>query len=163
MTDSDNRTYINILVASLEEKKAVLTLLKEQTERQERALLVTPFDEESFDDAVSVKETLLVKLAGLDEGFEDVYGRVSQELRNSAASYKREIEQLQELIREITELGTSLEGLEQSNKSRLQIVLSSGRKKIKDFRISSKTAAAYYKNMSGTHKDEQSYFCDKKK
>ncbi|MBP5160105.1 MAG: hypothetical protein ILP10_07375 [Lachnospiraceae bacterium] len=159
----DDRAYIGILTTSLEEKTKVLDGLLEETLKQEEALAGETFDEAGFEASFAAKDKLLTRLEKLDEGFEEVYSHVSDELKERKDDYRAEIERLQELIADITRKSTSLQALEESNRKRLQIVLSAGRKKIKDFRVSNKTAVAYYKNMAGTHQDGQSYFCDKKK
>ncbi len=159
----DDRTYISVLTKSLEEKAKVLEKLLEETLKQEEALSGETFDEESFEASYKEKDKLLTELEKLDEGFEEVYSHVSDELKTRKDDHREEIERMQELIADITRKSTSLQALEESNRKRLQIVMSAGRKKIKDFRVSNKTAVAYYKNMAGTHKDGQSYFYDKNK
>lgn len=162
MDEANSRVYLKVLIEALEKKREVLDRLKVQTLRQHTLLKSETFDEKGFDDAMSKKDSLLRELAKLDDGFDNVFAHVSGMLSESRYEYREEILRLQELIGQITQVGVELRSLEEQNRSCLQLVLSTGRKKIKDFKVSSKTAAAYYRNMSNQHQAEDSYFVDKR-
>jgi hypothetical protein len=97
----------------------------------------------------------------LDDGFEKVYDHVKDEISTNKLAYKDEIQQLQELIKKVTEKSIKLQSTELRNKSRLEAYFSTKKKDIKNFKVSSQTASNYYKNMSNQQQG-QAYFLDKK-
>ena len=162
MQNSEKTTYINILIDTLKKKESVLKKLADATDRQ-TVLLDGEFDFEAFDGIVEEKEKLLEELEKYDEGFVSLYEKVRDELRDNTAAYAEQVKITQELVRKQTELSTGLQAAEERNRSKLTLYLSKGHQKVKEFKASSKTAAAYYRNMSGKHQDGDSYFFNRKK
>ena len=163
MKNKDNITYINILNDTLRKKETVLRDLTDATGRQSALLDEPELDVEAFDKIVEEKEKLLEKLESLDEGFMNLYEKVREVLAEDAVSYAGQVKETQQLVKTQTELSTSLQAAEERNRSKMTLHLSRGHQKIKDFKVNSKTAAAYYKNMSGKHQDGESYFFNRKK
>lgn len=161
--DTQNITYINILIDTLKHKIEILDALSKDTERQDELLSQEELDLEAFSKTIESKDKSLKELAVLDDGFTDIYKKVSAELKNNKDLYENEITYMQQLVRKVTDYSTSLTAAEERNKVRLSIHLTKSKQKIKEFKVSSRTAAAYYKNMSGKHQSESSYFYDKKK
>ena len=120
-------------------------------------------DIDKFNELVDEKEKLLQKLESLDEGFLGLYEKVRIALAEDASAYADQVKETQQLVRTQTELSTSLQAAEERNKAKMTVHLARGHQKIKEFRVSSQTAAAYYKNMSGKHQDGDSYFFNRKK
>ena len=106
---------------------------------------------------------MLEELKSLDDGFLDLYSRVGAELKNNTEAYADQVKTAQELVRRQTEISAELTSAEERNKAKLSIRLSQGRQKIKEFQVGAKTAAAYYRNMSGKHQDGDSYFFNREK
>lgn len=158
-----SKTYISILIDTLKKKENVLLKLKEETASQSLLLDAEEFDRDAFDALLESKDELLKRLAGLDEGFMDLYKRVGEEMKTNTSAYETQIATAQELIRRQTDITTELTAMEERNKNRLALYLTQGKQKIKDFKISSSAAAAYYKNMTGKHQEGESYFFNKKK
>lgn len=161
--DTQNLTYINILIDTLKHKVEILDALTKATSRQEELLSADELDLEAFSKTIEVKDTLLKELEKLDTGFMDIYRKVSETIRADKELYETEITYMQQLVRRVTDYSTSLTAMEERNKVSLSIHLTKSKQKIKEFKVSSRTAAAYYKNMSGKHQSENSYFYDKKK
>lgn len=161
----DNTTkqaYVQLLVDTLEKKKKTLTLLMSVTEQQEEIMSSEHFEEDLFDQTISVKEEYIQTLNMLDEGFEKVYDGVKDELSSNKLQYEPQIRSLQALITELTDLTVKLQALEKRNKSKLEAVLSKKRREIKDTRLSNKTVANYYKNIAQQTDIQSSVFYDKK-
>lgn len=161
----DNTTkqaYVQLLVDTLEKKKKTLALLMSVTEQQEEIMSSEHFEEDLFDQTISVKEEYIQTLNMLDEGFEKVYDGVKDELSSNKLQYEPQIRSLQALITELTDLTVKLQALEKRNKSKLEAVLSKKRREIKDTRLSNKTVANYYKNIAQQTDIQSSVFYDKK-
>lgn len=162
MEEKQEKTYLHILIDTLRRKEEILRRLTEYTKKQESLLAAGDFDFDAFEEQMKKKDTLIEKLQKLDDGFMDLYARVADEIKTSPKQYETEIRQAQTLIRSITDLSTGLQALEERNRTRLEMLLGQGKQRVRDFKVSSKTAAAYYKNMTGKHQDGDSYFIDKK-
>jgi hypothetical protein len=156
-------TYINILIDTLRKKEEILKNLLAKTEGQAELLEADEFEPDAFDALMDEKDTLLGDLKTLDDGFLDLYSRVGSELKNHTDAYTDQVKTAQELVRRQMEISAELTSAEERNKAKLSIRLSQGRQKIKDFKVGAKTAAAYYKNMSGKHQDGDSYFFNREK
>ncbi len=163
MNKTENITYINILNDTLKKKEDVLLSLTDATDRQTQLLDEPDLDIDAFTKLVDEKEKLLEKLESLDDGFMNLYEKVRSALAQDAAAYADQVKTTQELIKRQTELSTGLQAAEERNKGKMTVHLSRGHQKVKEFRVSSQTAAAYYKNMSGKHQDGESYFFNRKK
>ena len=163
MRNEETVTYINIMIDSLKRKEEVLTKLRAETLKQAQILDEEEFDDEAFDKTIDSKQILLDDLAKMDEGFMDMYARVKETLKTDGADFKIEVEQAKVLIKKQTDLSVELQTMEEKNRTKLAIHLSKGKQKVRDFRASSRTAAAYYKSMSNHHQDGDSYFMDRKK
>lgn len=157
------KTYISILIDTLKKKEEVLYKLKEETARQSLLLDAEELDRDAFDASIEAKDVLLKRLSGLDDGFMDLYARVQEEMKTHTADYADQVKTAQDLIRNQTDITTELTAMEERNKNKLALYLTKGRQKVKDFKVSSSAAAAYYRNMSGKHQEGDSYFFNRKK
>ena len=106
-------------------------------------------DMDEFDRIFDEKDVLLDKLESLDEGFEELYKRVSEQLKANRSQYATQIKSLQEKISRITELSASIQAQEARNKKMIDEYFAKERQGIKQNRVSSKAAFDYYRNMSG--------------
>ena len=141
----------------------LLNSLKDITTDQTDILDSEEFAADEVDKTIDEKQNLIEALMKLDDGFMDMYAKVKDTLLSDGNNYIPEIEQAKTLIKLQTDMSVELQAMEEKNKVKLTMQLSKGRQKGKDFRTSSRTAAAYYKNMSNHHQDGDSYFLDSKK
>lgn len=156
-------TYLQALETCLKQKEQVLRSLMKLTEEQETLLSAEELDMEAFEKLLVEKQVQVDEQQKLDTGFEQVYARVRETVTGDPGAYRASIERLQKLIRDLTELGVSLETLERRNKEKLDEQLAFSRNKIKNYKVNSQAAARYYKNMADRHQDDKSYFMDQKK
>ncbi len=157
----EDRTYINILTDTLLKKAELLDQLTQITAKQEAIISSESPDMESLEHTFSEKETYILKLNQLDDGFDKVYHRVREAFQINKELYKEQILVLQELIRSVTDKGARLQAMELRNKSRFQVFFSGKKKDIKNFKVSSRMANNYYKNAMNQQPGE-SFFVDKK-
>ena len=158
----NNNTYIDILIGTLNRKNHILEEIIKLTMLQERYLNEPDMDMDFFDDTLEKKAELIRGLDELDDGFEAIYKRVSEELKTRKENYKDKILKLQELIKEVTDKGIRLEALEQQNKRKIETYFSSKKQEIKEFKKSNESVANYYKSMADNPQGE-SLFLDQKK
>lgn len=156
------QAYIQLLIDTSRKKLQILQVLADITEDQEKILNSETFDDDRFLQTISGKEEQLTSLTDLDDGFEQIYSSVKDELVQNKFRYETEIATLQEYITSITDLSVRLQAMEQRNKVKLEMILSSKRREIRMSKISSQSAANYYKTMTQQH-ETQSFFYDKKK
>lgn len=162
MENSGGTTYIRMMVDVLMKKETYLSKLFDATITQESLLKMSKFDETAFFKLVEEKDEYLKRIEEIDQGFQSIYNRVSEVLKENKEQYKEQILQMQSLITKVTDLGVKISVLEEKNKGLLQQRLQEKKQGIRQFKVGKKTANTYYKNMikmqAGT-----SYFFDKEK
>ncbi len=154
--------YVLVLIQSLEKKTDILDKIVEMNGSQKEILSSENFDMEAFETNVEEKSKLIDELLFLDQGFEEVYSRVKDDLVNNGKDYADEITQMKKLIKEITDKSVEIKAEEERNKKLAVNKFSFERKKIKDKKMSNKVANEYYKRMSKIDYTD-SQMIDKKK
>lgn len=154
--------YITILKETLERKRSVLQALLDATRRQSELAEAESFDLDGFEASMEQKDVLLEDINTLDDGFDQVFRKIREELSGQKERYRADILQLQELIRGCTDLGVEIQTMEERNRSRLELVFSKQQKEIRRVKTNSKTVSNYYKTMNSTQ-NMDSLFMDQKK
>lgn len=155
-------TYLQMLNESLHKKLSIMNQIYELTKQQDLCFQDENKVIEEMEQCVTEKEPLLLQLAKLDEGFDLVYDKIKSYVQGNTKEYSVEIKNLQQSILDITSLSVKIQTLEQGNKRKFELYLSSKKKEIKQFKVNNRTASNYYKSMTGNPQGE-SYFIDKKK
>lgn len=155
-------SYIGILKETLTKKLSVLQAYIESTDRQAQIAEAEEFDLEAFESNMEQKDALLDQVNELDEGFDRVFQQIRTDLQTHKDEYKKEIRELQDLIRKCTDLGVEIQTMEERNRQRLEQVFSSQQKSIRQVKANSKSVSNYYKAMN-PGKNMDSYFMDQKK
>lgn len=156
-------TYISVLHGSLRKKLELIKKLLELTKEQNKILNAEKVDIDSFERIVDEKEIQINEVLDIDKGFQNVFSKISNVIKEYPQQYRQQILEMQNFIRTITDIGIEIENLEQKNREKFNKFLASKRNDIKDFKVSNKTAVSYYKNMSNQHREWQSYFVDSRK
>lgn len=160
--DNTAKTYLQILDQSLEKKISVLNRIIEQDQIQLQQLENPNLDPDDFDQTVEAKAKLIEELELLDDGFEQIFARVKEEIGDHKEGYKTEICQMQEKIRQITAKSMEIQTQEARNKNLMEQKFNSIHKQVKEIRQSQKVVNQYYRNMmKNTYADPQ--FLDNKK
>lgn len=141
-------SYLKVLQESLLKKKEVLESIVLASEKQREIVSAESVDWDAFDRSVDAKGILIDNLTKLDDGFQNVYERVKEELSQNRDSYKKEISEMQELIRYVTELSTKVETLELRNKALIEKRFAREHQQIKQSKVGSKVAMEYYRKMN---------------
>ncbi len=158
------KQYLSIMEQSLEKKIEILDRIITKNEEQNVLLKDPNMKWEDFDDNANRKMELIEEIDKLDEGFEDLFERVKEQLQapGGKEKYAQQIVRMQELIRRITEKSASIQAQEARNKVLVEQYFQQSRERIRKGRTSSKAAMDYYKSMSQTS-FVQSHFLDDKK
>jgi hypothetical protein len=160
----DNMTvYVSAMQDSLQKKLEVLTDILRLSREQSDILGTESPDLDRFGEILSEKEGLIEAMETLDRGFESLFAKVGSLLAEKRYQYQSQIQEMQNLIRSITDTGVQIEGVEHRNKDAFTKYLSESRKEIKAFHINNRTATSYYQNMANQHRSWQTYFLDQKK
>lgn len=160
--DDSERTCIDLLIQGLTSKLQIMNKLLALTKQQEEILKEEKFREADFASIIDQKEELLQRLSSEDEGFEQLYKKVSSKMHEKKDMFKPEILKMQELIKVITESGVLLKALETQNYIKFEQMVKDEKGRIRTYKANSKTASNYYKNMMKQSGDD-TYFLDKKR
>ena len=153
--------YIEILESSLREKNRVLDEIKCLSEKQSEVVSSESFALEDMDEFIEKKGVLIERLERLDDGFETLYERVSEEVKSNREKYSGQIRNMQNMIREITEKSNSIQALEKRNQAEINSYISKRKSEVKEGRMSSKAAMNYY-NAQRNSRYNESVFMDSK-
>lgn len=154
--------YIGIMIESLRRKAGVLKEILTLSEEQGLMMADPNLEPEIFQKNMKKKADLIEKLEQLDNGFEQLYEKVQEELKTNKQAHKDEIIQMQELIRQLTELSMQIQTTEARNKEKVTAKFSYVRQQAKEIRNSQKIVKEYYKNMMNKAYNEP-HFLDNKK
>ncbi|MDO4166531.1 MAG: flagellar export chaperone FlgN [Eubacteriales bacterium] len=159
---TETNVYVSALQDSLQKKQQVLQTILDMTKEQREVLAQEHPAMDRFEEIMDAKEEQIARLNELDGGFESLFKKIGDTLQKQRYQYEKQIKQMQEYIRSITDLGVQIESMEHQNRDAFQKYLVSERKEIRTGRASSKTAVSYYQNMPNQHHEWQTYFMDQK-
>lgn len=154
--------YLPIMIQSLKKKEQILTEILRINQRQREELENTSLDPDDFDKTFQEKAELIESLETLDNGFQELFERVRDELNENKDAYREEIAEMQKYIRVLTEKSADIQTQEARNKELMQQKFAAVKKQVKEVRKSQKVVNQYYKNMMKTNYIEPQ-FTDKKK
>lgn len=138
-------TYLQVLTAILQKKEQLLHSLIRATKQQKEALEQQPPQFSEFQSKVKLKEALIQELNEQDTQFEGLFTKVKGFLDVTNSAYTEEVQRMQKLIPVVIDLGVTLKGLEQQNKTKLEVVALQNKKDSMSMRKSSKSVADCYK------------------
>ena len=143
--------YLDILEESLQKKLKVLEEITVYNQEQEQLLKKEKASLEELDKNMEQKDELIVKLSGIDEGFETLYERIKEQLLANKDAYREQISKLQQMISQITEKSVSIQAQEARNKKLIEDYFRNERNQIRQNRQSSRAAYNYYKSVNNTN------------
>ena len=153
--------YLKILSESLDKKADILRSIETKSKEQ-RELIEGEADLEEIDANMDEKDELITELIKLDEGFEALYDNIKAEHNEHKDEHKDAIAAIQDKIRTVMELSTSIEAIEARNKTDMEKRFSFEKKNMQDQRKASTAAYDYYK-VSNKLNAVTPQFMDKKK
>ena len=162
MMNTEIFNYLELMKDSLVKKEKILSDVLELTREQEKLLNLEDFDDEAFDAIITEKSILIEEINKLDEGFELIYKRIGDKIKEEPSYYRESIEKLQGFIRTLVDKGVEVETLERRNQIKFDMNISKSKDRIRNYNLNSNAVTKYYSNMSGNI-GEGTYFVDKKK
>lgn len=140
--------YLTLLEESLKSKLQVMAEIQAYNLRQQEIFQADEAEIDKFDEYMAEKESLIEKLTSLDNGFERLYQKVAEELKENRQMYAEQIKNLQKLITEVTDASVAIQAQEARNKKLIEDYFRKERDGICMNRKTSKAAIDYYRNMS---------------
>ena len=144
--------YIQIMIESLTKKSELLDKLIRKNEAQHDCVAGKSFDEidwDGFNLIVVEKQTAIDRILKMDEGFQNLYDRVKEQLNEDRDKYAEQIKEIQRLIEVITGQGVKITTGEERNRKIIEKVFGNRKKEIKRTRNSLRVASSYAQTMSG--------------
>ncbi len=145
--------YLQILIDSLDKKNALLDRLIEKNRMQYTVIKGKDYEDvdwDAFNLLVSEKEVAIDKIVEIDNGFEEVYERIHDEVTNDRQKYRSWLLRLQEMITVLTEKGAQIQVGEERNRQMIDGIFQKTRQQIKTQRTSINVASNYYRTMSNS-------------
>ena len=136
-------SYIQVLIQSLHQKVEALDSIIEKNQEQYEILSAEEADMDAFEKNIDEKSQYIDKIVFLDDGFEEIYTRVKEELDGNRAAYTEEIQKMKDLISMITERSMKIQVQEQRNKELAGMQFSKARKKIRQVKAGNKAASRF--------------------
>lgn len=135
---------LQILQDSLEKKIDLLGTIEEKSKEQEIIIKKENFTFQEMDENMEEKSKLIEQLSLLDNGFETLYEKIRKELLENKEQYRIQIEEIQNLIVEVTARGASIEAIEARNKAAIEAYFSREKKELQKRKNVSSVARSYY-------------------
>ena len=139
--------YISILQDSLEKKIDLLGKIIVRNEQQRQLFESEGTTPDELDNNIEAKGRLVDQILALDDGFEQLFARVRQELSSDRDKYRDEIASMQESIRKITELTAKVESQEQRNRTLATGFFSGKKGAARQMRKGAAAVSRYYQGM----------------
>ena len=144
--------YLQMLIEATGKKSKVLDKVLDLSIGQDKLLDDPEMNMDSFRKIADEKGSMIDELNKLDEGFENVYyDKVREQLKDGGSKYKVQIDELKQLIRDVTDKTVQLQTREIRSKKKAEEYFNNQYKKIGENRRSSKAAYDYYKSMRQTN------------
>ena len=150
--------YIIILRESLEKKVRVLRDIIHSNEEQRSILEDDNAPADEFERNADEKDALVQQIVELDDGFEELFKKVEEELSSNREKYASEIKRMQDLIREITDLSAKVQSQEKVNYDLAKKKFAGIRNQVKKVRQSQEAVSTYYKNMTKSNYYDPQFF-----
>lgn len=154
--------YILALQQGLNKKVAILDTIIALNIQQKDILDNVESAPEELEENIEAKAQKIEELTLLDDGFEQVYERVKEELSQNREQYASVIADMQKQIAAIMDKSARIQGQEQRNRNLMEQRFSIVRKQIKEVKHSTKAVNSYYQNMMKMNYVDPQYMDDKK-
>ena len=149
----NNENYLQIMIDSLNKKEKLLDEIIERNRAQYELIKDKQYEDvdwTAFNLRVTEKDIAIDKIIEIDDGFDETYKLVKDEVTANKDKYKDQIIKLQEIIGRLTDKGVTIQTGEERNRQIIDNIFSKTRQEIKKQRTGLNVANAYYKTMSNS-------------
>lgn len=147
MNDIEKKSYIQMLLDTLQKQQQTLEEVLQITKKQSDIAIAPEFDELQLEETLNRKEILIAKLNQLDDGFSSVYGRIRNVMIAEKEAYANEIKSMQEIVKCCTDLGIEIRVLEERNREKLSQCFMGKQKQYGVQRNAATVASKYHQTM----------------
>lgn len=151
METTDN--YLQIMIDSLSKKEKLLDEILERNKAQYDLIRDKQYEDvdwTAFNLRVTEKDIAIDKIIEIDDGFDETYKIVKDDVISNRDKYRDKLRILQELIGRLTDKGVAIQTGEERNRQIIDNIFSKTRQEIKKQRTGIKVASNYYKTMSNS-------------
>ncbi len=151
MENIDN--YLQIMIEALNKKEGLLDSIIDRNHAQYELIKGKTYEEvdwTAFNLRVTEKEIAIDHIIELDDGFEETYSLVKDEVTNNKDKYRDALGKLQELIGRLTDKGVTIRTGEERNRQIIDNIFLKTRQDIRKQRTGIKVASSYYNTMSNS-------------
>ncbi|MCR5602652.1 MAG: flagellar protein FlgN [Lachnospiraceae bacterium] len=151
MNDIDN--YLQIMIDSLTKKEELLDRIIDKNRKQYECIKGKDHEEvdwDAFNLLVTEKEIAIDRIIEIDEGFDQTYNIIKDEVTANKEKYRDKVAVLKELIERLTDKGIGIQADEERNRQIIDKLFNKTRQEIKKQRVGMSAASAYYKTMSNS-------------
>lgn len=162
----ENKQYVTVMIDSLKNKNTLLEFLLSRTKSQEELIKGKKYDEinwKQFDVIIEEKDNAISRVESLDDGFQQLFDKMKEEIDQNRSLYASQIREMQDMIRSLTDLGMSIQALEERNRQEIERIMMSSKKEIKGAKKKLKVSGAYIASMYGGNIPPESTQIDHKK
>ncbi len=145
--------YLQIMIDSLNKKEKLLDELLERNKAQYELIKEKQYEDvdwTAFSLRVTEKDIAIDKIIEIDDGFDETYKLVKDEVISNRDKYRVKLKILQEIIGRLTDKGVAIQTGEERNRQIIDNIFSKTRQEIKKQRTGIKAASSYYKTMSNS-------------
>lgn len=146
MTKADQ--YIDIMIEGLRKKIALLDQIMESSRQLEQAASVSEMDLDQFKELLDEKDEYVSQINQMDTGFQSLFDKVKEELHKNKQMHKPQIQEMQQLIREITDRTVQIQEMEAKNQLLIEGQFGKMRKNVHVAKQGMNVAQNYYKSMT---------------
>lgn len=148
---AEGQQYVNMLMDILAKQIETLKTMLDVTREQGKLAAADDFDSDAFDDTLTRKDVLIIRLNELDDGFTSVYNKARKEIKLDSEKYKQEIVKMQDMIRQCTDIGTEIRTLENRNRDKLANCFSGKKKEYSAKHVAATVANKYSVTMKNVN------------
>lgn len=142
-------SYLRVLKDSLHTKIDLLNKIIIRNEQQRQIFEKEETVSDELDENMEIKSRLVDQIIAIDDGFDQLYKRVGEEIEGNKEAYRDDILEMKELISEITRLSAKVERQEQQNRLLAQKYFANAKASIKRRRMNTVAVSKYHDSMTG--------------
>ncbi len=151
MENIDN--YLQIMIDSLNKKDELLDRIIDKNRRQYECVKDKGYEDvdwDAFNLLVTEKDIAINRIIEIDDGFEETYNIIKDEVISNKDKYRDKVAVLKEQISGLTDKGVGIQADEERNRQIIDNLFNKTRQDIRKQRTGINVANAYYKTMSNS-------------